>query len=135
MKFVPHSDPGEGSVRPDGEYPFVVSAAEEKQSKSSGNDMIEVVHEIQGGAPVYDYLVPGEDSEWKLINFLASIGEDVRKGMPMDLDPKRLIGRKGTCVLYTDTYQGKAKNKVADYVCVISGPGAQAPPPAKDKWR
>jgi hypothetical protein len=131
MKFTPGT-PGEGSTLPDGEHPFEVSNAGEKVSNSSGNDMLELILNIKGHK-VYDYLVSSDGSEWKITNFLASIGEPFKPGIAVDLDPERLIGRKGTCVLYTDTYQGKKKNKVSDYVFVVSGPGAQ--PPAKDKWR
>jgi hypothetical protein len=138
MKFVPSISPGEGSaVLPDGEHPFEVSNAEEKESKSSGNDMLEVALKFKGGPTVYDYLIPGvAESEWKIVNFLSSIGEDVQPGVPVDLVPDRLIGRRGIAILYTDTYQGKKKNKVADYVFVISGPGAvKQPSSPKDKWR
>lgn len=135
MKYTP-GNPGEGSAVPDGEYPFTVTNAEEKESASSGNDMIALTLKIQGGGTVYDYLTATDGSQWKLDNFLASIGENVKPGVSVDVDPDSLIGRKGNCILYTDTYQGKKKNKVADYVFVISGPGAQPPPPpAKDKWR
>ncbi|MGA8655660.1 MAG: hypothetical protein WB586_05875 [Chthoniobacterales bacterium] len=138
MKFVPSMSPGEGSaVLPDGEHPFEVSNAEEKESKSSGNDMIEVALKFKDGPTVYDYLIPGvAESEWKIVNFLSSIGEDVKPGVPVDLVPDRLIGRRGIAILYTDTYQGKKKNKVADYVIPISGPDAKPPAsPPKDKWR
>src|SRR5215831_10682064 len=117
MKFVPSLNPGEGSAVPDGEYPFEVTDAQEKESKSSGNDMIELTLKIKGGTTVYDYLMPGvAESEWKVVNFLASIGEDIKPGVPVDLVPERLIGRRGTCILYTEMYQGRKKNKVADYV-------------------
>jgi hypothetical protein len=137
MKFVPSMSPGEGpAVLPDGEHLFEVTNAEEKESKSSGNDMIEVALKFKDGPTVYDYLIPGvAESEWKIVNFLSSIGEDVKPGVPVDLVPDRLIGRRGIAILYTDTYQGKKKNKVADYVFVIAGPGAPPPAAPKDKWR
>ena len=136
MRYTP-SQPGSGTAVPDGEYRFEVTNAEEKQSASSGNDMIELTLKIENGPTVYDYLTATDGSSWKLDNFRASIGEDVRSGVPVDVDPDKFIGRKGTCILYTDTYQGKKKNKVADYVFVIPGPGAQQQPaaPPKNKWR
>jgi uncharacterized protein DUF669 len=139
MRYTP-SMPGEGSALPDGEYLFEVTDAEEKTSNSSGNDMIELTLKIKNGPTVYDYLVDVEGSHWKLDNFLASIGENVKPGVPVDINPDNFIGRRGTCLLYSDTYQGKKKNKVADYVFVISGPGAAAsavPEDAatKNKWR
>jgi hypothetical protein len=135
MRYTP-STSGEGSAVPDGEYQFEVSNAEEKTSNSSGNDMIDLTLKIKDGPTVYDYLVNVEESLWKLDNFRASIGEDVKPGVPVDINPENFIGRRGTCLLYTDVYQGKRKNKVADYVLVVSGPSAvkQSSPP-KDKWR
>jgi hypothetical protein len=139
MRYTP-STPEVGTAVPDGEYQFEVSNAEEKTSNSSGNDMIELTLKIKDGPTVYDYLVNVDESHWKLDNFLASIGENCKPGVPVDVNPDNFIGRRGTCLLYTDTYQGKKKNKVADYVFVISGSAAVQPAsaqaaPAKDKWR
>jgi hypothetical protein len=139
MRYTP-STPGEGAALADGEYQFEVSGAEEKVSNTSGNDMIELTLKIVNGPTVFDYLVSTPESYWKVDNFLASIGYEVKPGVPTDLDPDDFIGRKGTCILYTDTYQGKRKNKVSDYVFVISGPGANAKAapqaaPQKGKWR
>ena len=135
MRYTP-STPGAGSALPDGEYPFEVIGAEEKTSNSSGNDMIELTLKIKDGPTVYDYLVNIEESHWKLDNFLASIGENIKPGVPVDINPDNFIGRRGTCLLYTDMYQGKKKNKVADYVFVVSGPGAvNQSSSRKDRWR
>ena len=130
MKYTP-GVPGEGSALSDGQYPYEVTNAEEKQSKSSGADMIELTLKVKG-VTVYDYLVNLDESRWKLDNFLSSIGFEVKPGVPIDLNPDNFIGRRGECILYTDTYQGKKKNKVGDYVVVIAKPGAG---PAKDSWR
>jgi len=135
MRYVP-STPGAGTALPDGEYQFEVTNAEEKTSNTSGNGMIELTLKIKDGPTVYDYLVNVEESFWKLDNFRTSIGEEVKPGVPVDINPEDFIGRRGTCLLYTDTYQGKKKNKVADYVFVIAGPGAvRQPSSPKDKWR
>jgi hypothetical protein len=139
MRYIP-GIPGEGSTVADGEHPFEVNNAEEKQSKTSGNDMLEVALKIKDGPIVYDYLLGIDESRWKLDNFLASIGYDFKPGIPIDINPEKLIGLRGTCLLYTDTYEGRKKNKVADYVVIIAGPGAKSPTPAplaqaKNSWR
>jgi hypothetical protein len=135
MRYTPGA-PGEGLTVADGEHQFEVTNAEEKVSNTSGNDMFEITEKIKDGPTVYDYLVPNSDGRWKLDNFLASIGMGCKPGVPVDLNPGDWVGRCGTCVLYTETYQGRKKNKVADYVVVISGPGAATPAaPQKDKWR
>jgi|SRR6516225_1271973 hypothetical protein len=139
MRYTPGT-PGEGSTVPDGEHPYEVSNAEEKVSNSSGNNMFEITLKIKDGPTVYDYLVPSSDGRWKLDNFLASIDMGYKPGVPVDLNPNDWIGRRGTCILYTDTYQGRRKNKAADYVVVIAGPGAKketpvSAAPARDKWR
>jgi hypothetical protein len=138
MQFTP-SQPGGGSVVPDGQYPFETTNAEEKVSESSGNEMLAVTLKIKDGPTVYDYLVLNSDAAWKLTNFLASIGYPFKPGQPLNFEPDEVVGRKGECLLYTDSYQGKKRNKVADYVVVISGPGVSGSAPAadspKDKWR
>ena len=132
MRYI-QSEPGSGSALPDGEYEFEVTDAEEKTSNSSGNDMIELTLKIKGGPTVYDYLVAADGSYWKLDNFRAAIGEEIKPGVPVDLDPDSFIGRKGRCLLYTDEYQGRKKNKIADYVVIVSQ--KPAAPAAKDSWR
>ena len=138
MQFTP-SQPGGGLVLPDGQYPFETINAEEKVSESSGNDMLAVTLKIKDGPTVYDYLVANGDAIWKLTNFLAAIGYPFKPGQPLAFAPDEVVGRKGECILYTDTYQGKKRNKVADYVVVISGLSASGSAPAadspKDKWR
>ncbi|SRR5260221_1715896 len=135
MRYTP-STPGEGSAVPDGEYPFEVTNAEEKQSNTSGNDMIELTLKIKNGPTVFDYLVNIDESHWKMDNFLAAIGLEVKPGVPVDVNADQFIGRRGTCLLYVDTWQGKKKNKVGDYVFVISGPRAVPQgTAAKDSWR
>jgi Protein of unknown function (DUF669) len=134
MRYVPNT-PGAGAALPDGEYQFEVTNAEEKTSNTSGNDMIELTLKIKDGPTVYDYLVNVPESSWKIDNFRASIGEEIKPGVPLDINPEDFIGRRGTCLLYIDTYQGKKKNKVADYVFVIAGPGASPPAPPKGGWR
>src|SRR5262249_10158917 len=113
MKFTPGT-PGEGSAVEDGEYEFSVTSAEEKTSKSSGADMIELILKIKGGPTVYDYLVSGDDSAWKLTNFLAAIGYQFKPGVELNVDPDDWIGKTGRCFLYSETYMGKRKNKVGD---------------------
>jgi Protein of unknown function (DUF669) len=132
MKYTP-GEPGVSHL-PNGEYDFECTNAEETVSDSSGEDMIEVTIKIKNGPTVYDYLLSTEKSKWKLTNFLAAIGQEVKPFQEVDVDPNSFIGGKGKCYLYVDEWQGKKKNKVGDYLFTPPASGSN-PPPAKDSWR
>jgi hypothetical protein len=120
-------------ARPAGEYPFTVSDAQDRVSNSSGNEMIELVLEIKGGAPVYDYLVNTKDSWYKINDFLAAIGGPITPGKEVNINPDDFIGKTGRCRLYIDEFQGKQRNKVGEYV--IPDRPATGIQPKKDDWR
>jgi hypothetical protein len=141
MKYVAGSP--SGTVLPEGEYPFECINAEAKVSSNSGNDMIEVSLKIGKDGPVVrDFLMGGEKTKWKLDNFRAAIGEQVKIREEVDINPDDFVGKTGRCFLYIDEYEGRRKNKVADYVVPLAGPqpspGKPSSPPAKSSaadWR
>jgi hypothetical protein len=119
---------------PDGEYPFLVTGAEETTS-SAGNEMIKSTVKIKDGPTVYDYF-PDVESSWpKLDQFLASIGETINPGAEVQLKPHTWIGKTGKCVLYTDEYQGRKSNKISEYLLPPPKPDTGAPPSAKSSWK
>lgn len=115
---------------PDGEYPFIVTAAEEKIA-STGSEMIALTLKIKDGPTVYDNLVNVESAWFKTDQFRAAIGDKIVPGAETDINPDNLIGRTGRCVLYTDLYDGKRRNKVAEYIIPRSTAPATQPAPAK----
>jgi Protein of unknown function (DUF669) len=122
---------------PDGEYPFVVTAAEEKTS-SNGNEMIALTLKIKDGPSVYDNLVNVESAWFKIDQFRAAIGDQIAPGTELDLNPDKWIRRVGRCILYTDMYDGKRRNKVAEYVVPLRNqtkpvPAAPVPVPPAPK--
>jgi hypothetical protein len=117
---------------PESEYDYEVRDASEETSKNTGNEMIKLeiwVFNQEGGRRlVFDYLVGGEKSAWKVRKFAASCGllPQFEKG---DLIAPEIVGRTGRCKLgiqpAKDGYQ--AKNVVRDYIKAASAPEA-APP-------
>lgn len=110
----------------EGSYPFKIISAEEKTSRKSGNDMIEIYLCLNPGQPevgrATDWIVDSEKMTWKRKHLLYAIG----KG---DLWEKRefsandLLNATGYCIV---TKQRKEKdnpndlsmvNRVKDYVC------------------
>jgi hypothetical protein len=121
---------------PDGEYPFIVTAAEEKIA-STGSEMIALTLKIKDGPTVYDNLVNVESAWFKTDQCRAAVGFKIVPGVETDINPDDFVGRTGRCVLYTDLYDGKRRNKVAEYLIprptaqpTKSTPAAQ-PAPAK----
>ena len=121
------------TTKPDGEYEFMVTGAEEKTA-NSGNAMIALTHRIKDGPVVYDYLVDTEGAYFKWDQFRAAIGETVQPGVEIEIKPHTWIGKVGRCILYTDEYQGKRSNKVSEYILPPSKPPG-APPVTKSAWK
>lgn len=114
---------------PEGDYVFGVAAAEMRLSKQ-GNDMIELRLRLLGpfedgkmaekGPLVYDYLVFGEKSEWKIDVFLKAIQKAPSKGAEVDITDdwlkREVTGALGWAHFSLEEYNGKKNNKVAFYI-------------------
>jgi hypothetical protein len=106
-------------ILPDGDYDFSVSEAREKVS-SSGNPMIELTLRIKSkGAPpvrVFDNLVFTPNAFWRIDAFRIATGETVPAGQKVNFEAEDCLDRSGRCILYSDSYNGKVRNKVAEYL-------------------
>jgi hypothetical protein len=108
--------------RPDfveaGVYPATIIEAEEKLSKSSGNEMIELRWRLDSPAPlVFDYLTFGEKMGWKVDTFLKSTGTQPEKGKEVEIEAEKLVGIRAFVQLAVeDDNRGGKRNKVAKYI-------------------
>ena len=102
-----------------GDYPFRILDASEERSKS-GNEMIKlkmmVGHDRESEIGVFDYLVFGGSSDWKIDSFLKCVGLHPGEGQNLDIDGTDMIGLEGTVKLKIEEYLGKESNKVSAYL-------------------
>jgi len=112
--------------RPDcvepGVYPATIKDAEEKTSKSSGNDMIAIEWLLENGLLVFDYLTFGPKTAYKVDTFLKSVGMSPEKGETVEINADELIGKRAFIEVKIEPASGDypAKNKVDKY-CVDKG--------------
>ena len=114
----------EVQVPPEGDYDFGVDDAGEKESQK-GNAMIELQLAITYNGTtvrVVDYLVFTQKAFWKIDHFRASTGEKLVEGEKVNLEAEDCIDRRGRCRLIVETYEGKSRNKVDDYLPPASPP-------------
>lgn len=119
MRFTPKSEKeiNEERLLPEGNYPFEISAAESKKSKS-GNDMIEIlvrVYKPDGKfILVTDYLM--EKMLYKLLHCCQACGLEGQYNQGL-LEADMFIGKTGMLKLKVDPEgQYPAKNSVKDYI-------------------
>jgi uncharacterized protein DUF669 len=115
---MPEYVTGVQQVLPEGDYEFVVDDAGEKAS-SKGNPMIElqlIVEHDGAEVRVFDNLVFVEAAFWKIDAFRVSTGEKLVEGQKVNFEAEDCIGRRGRCHLFTDTYEGRTRNRVDSYL-------------------
>jgi hypothetical protein len=106
--------------RPDfvepGIYSATIVVAEEKFSKSSGNEMIELQWKLDISSPIiWDHLIFGEKTLWKIDTFLKAIGKQPKKGEEVEINAADLIGCRAYLRLRIEEYKGRDQNKVDRY--------------------
>ena len=121
---------GVQEVVPENDYDFVVDDAVEKES-SKGNPMIELQLDIEHNGHhirVFDHLVFTRNAFWKIDDFRLSTGEKLVDGQKVNIEAEDCIDRKGRCHLVVETYDGRARNKVAAYLPPVLTPAKQGTP-------
>lgn len=129
------------TLLPDGIYPFKVIAASEKVS-NNGNPKIELTLAVSADgrdARVYDNLTFTKGASWRIDAFRQSTGEILKGNVEASLEAEDCMDRMGMCSIVTETYMGKARNKVEAYLLpeakAEGAAGAKsapaAPPPPK----
>jgi hypothetical protein len=113
MKYTSSSnEPHEFFVQP-GEYDLTIIDAVETLSKNSGAEMIKLTLEVEGhGCRLFEYLIAGEATAWKIDAFRRALGERVLAETESDIVPQKLIGRTVRARLRTEEFNNKTQNKV-----------------------
>lgn len=88
-----------GTIK-DGEYPYIIVDAEQKVTRNTLKPMLEVRAKISTGLgremELRDWIVLSEETEWKVGQFLVSIGQKERgKECIPDWSPNAIIGKRG----------------------------------------
>lgn len=101
----------QGAVKP-GLYPVKIKDVELKEAKSSGNEMLALIYEIQGGdhdgRVLYDYIVLDDASAFRL----AALQDALGLKRKTELDTDKLVGKKlqvRTVVQKSDEYGEQAR--------------------------
>ena len=106
---------------PAGIYVGTVISAKEKISKASGNDMIELLWNIDdNNAHVFDNLVFTEKSAWKIDTFLKATGHAPEsKGAEVNMDVEAMIGWRSWLNIGVEDdrlNEGQKRNKILQYI-------------------
>jgi len=112
---------GDEDNRPDaveaGVYPATIKTASEKISKSSGNEMIEIIWTVDNGPDVFDYLTFGPKTAYKVDTFLKATGNAPKKGEEVEIKAEDIEGQRAFLELRVeDDPQYGRKNKVNKYI-------------------
>jgi hypothetical protein len=125
---------GSSDLLPEGAYPFRVKNAEEVTSKN-GNEMIRLTLEVNGSLELIDHLVFVPNAYWKIDQFRIATGEKLGKpGSDASLEADDCIQRKGLVALSIETWDGRERNKVSEYLDpatnIVHERKSAPPPPA-----
>jgi len=108
-------------ARPDkvepGVYPAIIIKAEEKVSKQ-GNDMIDIVWELENKLWIFDHLVFTPKTGFKVDTFLKSIGKAPTKGEDVEIVADELVGCRAFIELGIEPANGPydERNRIDHYV-------------------
>lgn len=130
MRFQPLSEVELLNLLPDGDYDFLVKAAEDTVSKKSGAPMIKLTLSIWDTnnyeRTVFDYIMPAIMR--KLKHFADAIGiEDLYEAGGYSAND--CVNKSGKCKIITDMKEGSTfdpSNVVKDYI--KRDPNSSAPP-------
>lgn len=121
-------DTSSGREVPDGQYLLAVESVEEKES-SEGNPYLAWTYKVAEGdvkgAKVWDNTSLQPQALWRLAKLLRCLGVDEIEG-EMDLDLGSYIGRQVHAEILNETYQGKRKPRVTDFLSTEAGAEEEA---------
>lgn len=114
---------------PDGNYPLECVSVEEKESRD-GNPYLAWKWKVDGGpskgATIYDNTSLQPQALWRLKGLLECMG--VKADGKMALDTATYKGKKVWAEVANETYQGKEKPRIANFLMSDpGGPGEESP--------
>jgi hypothetical protein len=113
MKYTFSNNEQRAFFVPAGDYTVRILEAVETLSKSSGAEMIKLNLEVEGhGCRLFEYLIAGEATAWKIDAFRRALGETVEAQTESEITPQALIGKVVRARLRTEEFNGKTSNKV-----------------------
>jgi len=111
-------DTSGGIEVPDGSYNLTVESIEEKESQE-GNPYLAWIYRVKDGpckgARIYDNTSLQPQALWRLAKLLRALKEDDLEGTK-DLDLASYNGREIEVEIVNETYQGKRKPRVTDFI-------------------
>jgi hypothetical protein len=134
MKYISSNNEQRAFFVPAGEYTVRILEAVETLSKSSGAEMIKLNLEVEGhGCRLFEYLIAGEATAWKIDAFRRALGETVEAQTESEITPQALIGKVVRARLRTEEFNGKTSNKVDAWLepanaTTTANPAASAQP-------
>lgn len=94
----------------------VIDATEKAKN---GNDIIELKLRVTDAdnkeATVFDNLIFTQKAEWKINQFLKSIGLHAGEGKTVEVTTDQVIGYTGTCIVKTGVWNDKSRNEIDSY--------------------
>lgn len=119
-----------GRAVPDDRYLLEVLSVEEKES-SEGNPYFawkwKVSEGPHKGATIYDNTSLKSTALWRLKTLLECMGINVPNGK-MTLDPTQWKGKKVMADVANETYQGKQKPRITDFIHSVGGAAEKSGP-------
>ena len=103
---------------PDGSYKLAVESIEEKESQDGNPYLLWIYKVAEGpckGGRVYDNTSLQPQALWRLAKLLRALGETDLDGVA-DLELGSYVGRTVDVEIVNETYQGKRKPRVTDFV-------------------
>ena len=120
-----------GRKVPEGEYIVEVTSFEEKES-SNGNPGLswkwKVVEGDYKGATIWDNTSLLPQALWRLKNLLDCLGIDTSG--EVNLVAKEILGKRALVEISIETYQGKERSRITQFLKGVGGSGTSRSTPA-----
>jgi hypothetical protein len=121
--FTPRSEEELMELAPEGEYDFIITASEERDSKTSGKRMavitVKFYDENRKCHEIFDFLSYMSKMDWKIKHLCDSCGKiDKWASGIFNAEHNKLEGWKGIAKISVDKTGQRPKNRVKDYIAV-----------------
>jgi hypothetical protein len=113
---------------PGGTYTFKTTPKMDIKTKNGVATLVVHAKIIKGphaGKTVFENIQLSKNVEWKLAQFLTSIGLSLKKVRGKSLDLAKLVGKTFRATIREETYQGKKNNKIVTFM-KLSATGSAA---------